>query len=316
MAEPLLFFTGNSNPELAKEIASHLKARLGDATVTKFQNGETYARFNQSVRGKDIFILQSLCEPVNDNLMELLVLADAAKRSSAETINAVIPWYGYSLQDRQTQPREPITAKLVANLLQTAGINRILTMDLHVGQIQGFFVIPVDHVTAIPLFADYLKKQKLHNPVVVSPDAGGTKRARILAKELNAPIAMIDKRRPKPGEAEIMNVVGEVNGKTCIVVDDIVNSGSTLAPVSKALLARGATGIYICATHPILCGPAVQRLKETQAKEIVLTNTIPVSKEKRLPNVRILSVGKLLADAIQMMHAHKSLSDKFEQPLQ
>ena len=174
----------------------------------------------------------------------------------------------------------------------------------------------MDHVTAIPLFADYLKKQKLHNPVVVSPDAGGTKRARILAKELNAPIAMIDKRRPKPGEAEIMNVVGEVNGKTCIVVDDIVNSGSTLAPVSKALLARGATGIYICATHPILCGPAVQRLKETQAKEIVLTNTIPVSKEKRLPNVRILSVGKLLADAIQMMHAHKSLSDKFEQPLQ
>ncbi len=315
MAEPLLFFTGNSNPELAREIAGSLKAKLGDVTVTKFQNGETYARFNQSVRGREIFVLQSLSEPVNDHLMELLVIADAAKRSSAETINAVIPWFGYSLQDRQTQPREPITAKLVANLLRTAGIDRVLTMDLHAGQIQGFFDIPVDHMTAIPLFADYLKKKKLSNIVVVSPDAGGAKRARILGKDLNAPIAMIDKRRPKPGEAEIMNVVGDVSGKTCIIIDDIIGSGSTLAPAAKALRERGAQDIYVCATHGILCGPAVNRLREANAREIILTNTIHLPKEKRLPNIRVLSVGKLLADAIKLMHAHKSLSDKFEQPL-
>ncbi len=315
MAEPLLFFAGNSNPELAKEIAANLNAKLGDVTVTKFQNGESYARFNQSVRGKDIFLLQSLSEPVNDHLMELLVMADAAKRSSAETINAVIPWFGYSLQDRQTQPREPITAKLVANLLQTAGIDRILTMDLHAGQIQGFFDIPVDHVTALPLFTDYIKKKKLANVVVVSPDAGGAKRARLLGKDLNAPIAMIDKRRPKPGEAEIMNVVGEVKGKTCVVIDDIINSGSTLAPVAKALRERGAGDIYVCATHGILCGPAVSRLQEAKVKEIVLTNTIRLPKEKKLPNVHVISVGQLLANAMQLMHAHKSLSAQFEQPL-
>lgn len=312
--DKLRIFSGNSNPELARQICKKLGISLGKAEVKKFTNGETYARLDETVRGKDVFIIQSTSEPVNDNLMELLLLIDAAKRSSAGTINAVIPWFGYSLQDRQTLPREPVSSKLVANLLQTVGADRIITVDLHAGQIQGFFDIPVDHLTAMHLFANYIEKKKLKDIVVISPDAGGVKRARLFAQLLKAPIGMIDKRRPRPEATEISNVVGDVEGKVAIVVDDVVNTGSTMSPVAKLLLENGAKEVYFCATHAILCGSAMERLKEAQIKEAIFTDTIPFEKEKRIAKVTVLSIADLLAEAIKVVHEHKSLSAMLAHP--
>jgi len=314
MSKGMKIFTGNSNPELAEKIAKAAGVKLGKVEVKKFVNGETYARFDESVREQDIFLIQSTSDPVNDNLMELLVMIDAAKRSSAKTINAVLPWYGYSLQDRQTQAREPITSKLVADLLDKAGADRVITIDFHAGQIQGFFDIPTDHLTAMHIFAEHIRKKKLTNVIIVSPDAGGVKRARAFAKILNAPLAIVDKRRPKPEEAEITNLIGDVKGKTAIVIDDIVNTGSTMAPVAHALLDKGAKEVYFCATHAILSGPAVERLKATKIKEIIFTDTIHIPVEKRIDKVKILSVSKLLGDAIKRVHEGKSLSELFETP--
>lgn len=314
MPKDMVLFAGNSNRQLANEVANYLHVKLGKAEVKKFTNGETYVRLDETVRGKDVFILQSLCEPVNDNLMELLLMIDAARRSSVQTVNVVMPWFGYSLQDRQTMPREPISSKVVANMFEAVGTDRVVVLDLHAAQIQGFFNIPVDHLTAIHLFADYIRKKNLKDVVVVSPDAGGVKRARLFGQLMKAPIAMIDKRRPRPEAAEISHVIGDVNGKTAVVIDDVVNSGSTMSPVANVLLEDGAKEVYFCATHAILCGNAVESLGQAPIKEAIFTNTIAIPSAKMLPKMKVLSIAKLLADAISRIHQHKSLSELFETP--
>ncbi len=306
----LKIFSGSANRPLAEEVAECLGLELGRLELGRFSNGEVRVVIEESVRGDDVFVIQPTCQPANETLMELLILIDAFRRASARRITAVIPYYGYARQDRKTRGREPITAKLVANLLTVAGADRVLTMDLHAGQIQGFFDLPVDHLSAAPLIAEYLQERNLPRPVVVSPDPGGVPRARDLADRLGYPMAIIDKRRPAPNVAEVMNVIGEVEGCTAVVVDDMIDTGGTIVEAVHALLKRGAVRILACATHPVLSGQAPELLAQTPLEEVVVTNTIPVHPE-RLPKLKILSVAPLLAEAIMRIHEDLSVSALF-----
>jgi len=308
----LRIFTGNANPALAKEIADHLGIGLGDAFVGRFNNGEIQVMIDESVRGKDIFIVQPTCQPVNDNIMELLIMADAMKRASARHITAVLPYYGYARQDRKTRGREPISAKLMADLMTIAGVTRMVTMDLHAGQIQGFFDIPVDHLPGVPILADYLMSKKIEDLVVVSPDLGGVTRTRQLADRLQAPIAIIEKRRPAPGVAEVMNLIGNVAGKTAVLVDDIVDTAGSLTEAARALEAAGAKEVYACCTHAVLSDPAVQRIEASNIRELIVTNTIPLAPEKRTPKITVLSVAPLLGEAIIRIFGELSVSKLFD----
>ena len=308
----LCILTGNANPELAKEIADHIGVNLCDAYVGHFNNGETQVMISESVRGKDIFIIQPTSQPVNDNLMELLIMADACKRASAHSITAVVPYYAYARQDRKTRGREPISAKLVANLMETAGVTRVVTVDLHAGQIQGFFDIPVDHLAAAPVIANYFRAQKLEDVVVVSPDLGGVTRARVLADHLQAPIAIIEKRRPKPGCAEVMNLIGDVKGKTAIMIDDIVDTAGSLCEGAKALQKLGAKAVYASCSHAILSDPAVQRINDSCIEKLIITNTIPVPPEKQSDKIVSLSLADALGDVIMRVQSHRSVSQLFK----
>jgi len=308
----LRIFTGNANPALAKEIADHLGISLGDAFVGRFNNGEIQVMIDESVRGKDIFIVQPTCQPVNDNIMELLIMADAMKRASARHITAVLPYYGYARQDRKTRGREPITAKLLADLMTIAGVTRMVTMDLHAGQIQGFFNIPVDHLPGVPILAEYIVSKNIADLVVVSPDLGGVTRARQLADRLHAPIAIIEKRRPAPGVAEVMNLIGSVEGKTAVIIDDIVDTAGSLTEGAKALTALGAKEVYACCTHAVLSEPAVQRIEASNIRELIVTNTIPLAPEKMTPKITVLSVAPLLGEAIIRIFGELSVSKLFD----
>ena len=307
----MLVFSGNSNRKLADEICDNLRISLGNSVVGRFSEGEIKVKINEDVRGRDVFIIQSICPPVNDNLMELLILIDALKRSSAWRITAVVPYYGYARQDRKDQPRVPITAKLVANLLTAAGANRVLTIDLHAGQIQGFFDIPLDHLFAINVFADYFAKRRVKNLVVVSPDVGGIKMARAYAKRLKAGLAVVDKRRVNDEKTEVMFIMGEVKGKNCLIVDDIVATAGSLVEAAQALRNNGAGNIFAAITHPILSGPAVDRVKKSKIEKLMVANTIPVSKDKNIPKIEVLSIASLLAEAIDRIHNEKSISVLF-----
>ena len=294
----ILVFSGSANPELAKKICNHLKVPLGNAQVDRFNDGEIRIRIAEDVRGRDVFIVQPTCYPVNDNLMELLIIIDAIKRSSARRITAVMPYYGYSRQDRKDRPRVPITAKLVANLITVAGANRVLTMDLHAGQIQGFFDIPLDNLFAVNTFMKYFEKMHLPNLVVVSPDVGGMKMARAYAKKFKAGLAVVDKRRINDKEAEVMNIMGEVKGKNVCLIDDLVATAGTLVEAVAALKNAGAKKIFAAATHAVLSGPAIERIENSELEELIVTDTIPIPREKLIPRIKVLSVGPLLGQAI------------------
>jgi len=311
--DDLRIFTGNANPALAAAIAEELRTPLGAISVTHFADGEISVKIEESARGLDIFLVQPTCRPVNDNLMELLIMIDAFRRASARRITAVIPYYGYARQDKKIKPREPVTARLIANLITTAGVSRALCVDLHAGQIQGFFDIPVDHLYAGPLIADYLIQQGLANgnTVVVSPDVGGVARARALAERLKTPIAIIAKRRPEPNKVEIMEIIGDVTGKVCVMIDDMFDTGSTIVQGAQALAERGAAEIHACCTHPVLSGNALQRIDASPLRTVVVTNTIPLPPEKRSPKIQVLNVAPLLADAIQRIHDDSSVSELF-----
>jgi ribose-phosphate pyrophosphokinase len=308
----LKIFTGNANPELAREICADLGLPLSKALVKTFSDGEIMVEIGENVRGRDVFVVQSTCSPANQNLMELLVMVDALKRASAARITAVIPYFGYARQDRKVAPRTPITSKLVADLITTAGIHRVLCVDLHAGQIQGFFNIPVDHLYAAPVILDDIRSRLQGRLVVVSPDAGGTERARAFAKRLDAGLAIIDKRRSGPNVSEVMHIIGEVAGETCIIVDDMIDTAGTLCQAAAALKAHGAGDIYATATHAVLSGPALERINQSALKEVLVTNTIPVAeKTKSCPRLRQLSVGKLLGEAIRRIHEEESVSSLF-----
>jgi len=305
-------FTGNSNEPLATEICGHLGVELGDAKVHTFSDGEVMVEIGENVRGRDVYVIQSTCAPANNNLMELLVMVDALKRASAARINAVVPYFGYARQDRKVTPRAPISAKLVADLMSAAGIDRLLTMDLHAGQIQGFFDIPVDHLYAAPVMLDEIRSRYPAGLMVVSPDAGGTERARAFAKRLDAGLAIIDKRRNGPNVSEVMHIIGEVSGKVCVIVDDMIDTAGTLCTAAKALAAEGATEVYACATHGVLSGPALERISDSVLKEVMVTNTIPTERNVGACNkLRSLSVGVLLAEAIHRIHKDESVSSLF-----
>jgi ribose-phosphate pyrophosphokinase len=303
--------TGNANPNLAKEICKYLKMPLGDALVTTFNEGEIRVKINKNVRGKDVFIVQPTCPPVNNNLMELLILIDALKRASAKRITAVLPYFGYARQDRKDQPRVPITAKLVANLITTAGVDRILTVDLHAGQIQGFFDIPMDHLYAVNIFVSHIKKIKLKDIVIVSPDVGGIKMARAYAKKFEAPLAIVDKRRISGEETEAMNILGDIKGKNLIIVDDLVATASSLVEAAVALKKQGGKDIYAAITHPVLSGPAIKRINDSVLKKLFVTNTIPVDNGKKHKKIEVLSIAPLLAEAIKRIHNEESVSCLF-----
>ena len=305
-------FTGNANPALSQEIAEHLNIPLGAANVRQFCDGEIHLQIQENVRGADVFVIQPTCKPVERNLMELLLMMQALKLASAERITAVLPYYGYARQDRKDKPRVPISAKLVAGLLETAGADRVLTLDLHAAQIQGFFDIPVDHLYASPVLIEHFRAQNMPDVTVVSPDAGGVERARAFAKRLNSPLAIIDKRREEANVAEVMNVVGAVEGRHCLLVDDLIDTAGTLVKGTEALLAKGAASVTACATHAVLSGPAVERIEASGLKEVVLTNSIPLSDEaKRSGRIKSLSVGHLLAEAIRSIHEETSVSVLF-----
>jgi ribose-phosphate pyrophosphokinase len=308
----LKVFTCNANPQLAKEIVEHIGLPLGNAEVVQFSDGECQIKLNESVRGADVFVIQPTSAPVNQHLMELLVMVDALKRASAKSINVVIPYYGYARQDRKARARDPITAKLVANLIETAGAHRVITMDLHATQIQGFFDIPVDHLIGVPILAKYFQDKGLSDIVVVSPDHGGVTRARRMAERLEAPIAIIDKRRPEPNVAEVMNIVGNITNKTAIIIDDIIDTAGTLSLAAKALIDAGAKEVYACCTHPVLSGPAIQRIEDSPIKEVVVTNTIQLTEEKRSPKIKVLSVAPLIGEAIIRVHEELSVSKLFD----
>jgi ribose-phosphate pyrophosphokinase len=308
----LKLFTGNANPSLAKEISAYLGLELGHATVTTFSDGEVRVKIDENVRGADVFVMQSCCEPVNTSIMELLIMIDALKRSSATRITAVIPYFGYGRQDRKDQPRVPITAKLVADLITTAGAHRVLTMDLHAGQIQGFFNIPVDHLYATPVLLDYISKQGKQDLVVVSPDAGGVERARAFAKRLQANLAIIDKRREGPNATQIMNIIGDVKGHSAVLLDDMIDTAGTIVQGAKACADKGARRVWAGCTHAVLSGPALQRLQDSVLDEVVVTNTIPLNgKDQRCPKLRVLSVAPLLGEAISRIHEEESVSSLF-----
>lgn len=306
----LRVFSGTANPALAEEIAACLGIAVGEAEVGHFNNGETQVIIDESVRGTDVFIIQPTCN--NDNIVELLIMVDAFKRASANHITAVIPYYGYARQDRKTRGREPISAKLMANLLTTAGVTRVVTMDLHAGQIQGFFDIPVDHLIGTPILSDYLSAKKLNDFVVVSPDLGGVTRARQLADRLEAPIAIIEKKRPEPGVAQVMNIIGSVEGKTAVIIDDIVDTAGSLTEGAKALMNHGAKAVYACCTHAVLSHPAVERINNSCITELVVTNTIPMAADKKSDKIKVLSVAPLLAEAIIRIFGELSVSKLFD----
>jgi len=312
MTKELKLFSGNANRALATEIAGYLRIPLGAADVTHFSDGEVFVQINENVRGTDVFVVQPTCPPVNDNIMELLVMIDAFKRASAERITAVLPYYGYGRQDRKVQGRVPITAKLIADLLTAAGVDRVLSLDLHAGQIQGFFNIPVDHLFAgPPVIVEYLGKKDLRDPVVVAPDAGGVERARAIAKRLNANLAIIDKRRDRPNVAVMMHLIGDVKDKDAIVIDDMIDTAGTLVQAVTALEREGARRIIACGVHAVLSGPAVDRLKAAPLEEIVVTNSIPLPPDKRLPHMTVLTVAPLLGEAIRRIHDEESVSTMF-----
>ncbi len=308
----LKIITGNSNPELAKEICDYIGIDLAKSDVMTFSDGEIGLSLNESVRGADIFIVQPTSSPVNDNLMELLIMIDAARRASARRITAVLPYYGYARQDRKVKAREPITAKLVANLVVQAGARRVLAMDLHASQIQGFFDVPFDHLLAVPILSDYFKNKDLENTVVVSPDMGGVTRARGLAERLGVPLAIVDKRRPMANVCEIMNLIGEVEGKDIIMIDDIIDTAGTIVGAAEALKEKGARDIYICCTHPVLSGPAIERIQNSCIKEMVTTNTIKLPPEKKTDKIKVLSVAPLFGEAIMRIHEDLSVSKLFD----
>jgi ribose-phosphate pyrophosphokinase len=312
LKDDLKIFTGTAHRALAEEICNSLGLPLGNSSVTRFSDGEVYFQILENVRGEDVFVIQPTCRPVDTTLVELLLMIDAFKRSSARRITAVLPYFGYARQDRKDKPRVPISAKLVANVLSTAGANRVLTMDLHVPQIQGFFDIPVDHLFAAPVLVDYFQKLDLPDLIVVSPDAGGVERARAYAKKLDTNLAIIDKRRVETNVADIVNIVGEVEGRTALIVDDMIDTAGTLVKSAEALLKHGAKKVYACSSHPVFSGPAVQRLQESCLKEVVVTNSIPVSKEAETTRkIRVLSVAELLGKAIKSIHEESSVSSLF-----
>ena len=308
----LKIFTGNANPALAREICDYLGLPLGEAFVGRFNNGEVQIMIDESVRGKDVFIIQPTSYPVNDNLMELMVMADALKRASARHITAVVPYYGYARQDRKTRGREPITAKLVANLMQTSGITRLVTIDLHAGQIQGFFDVPVDHLYGASILAKYINEKNLEDVIVVSPDLGGVTRARDLADRIGAPIAIIEKKRPEPGVAKVMNLIGDVKDKNCIIVDDIVDTAGSLVEGAKALKEFGAKSVMAAVTHAVLTDPASERIVNSNIKELIVTNTMPLPENCKLDNVTQLSVAPLLGEAIMRIFHEVSVSNLFD----
>ncbi|MCW3060625.1 MAG: ribose-phosphate pyrophosphokinae [Capsulimonas sp.] len=314
-SETLRVFTGNANPMLARRIAQYLDMPLGKLLITRFADGEIRVKIEESARGMDVFIVQPTCAPTNDSLMELLILVDAFRRASAKRITLVIPYYGYSRQDKKVAPREPVTARLVADLITTAGANRVLAVDLHAGQIQGFFQLPLDHLYAGPLVASYFAEKGLidGDTVVVSPDVGGVSRARGMAEMLHAQIAIIIKRRPEPNKVEVMEIIGDITGKTCIMVDDMIDTGGSLVTGANALLARGARRVFACCTHPVLSGAAPDNIQASGVEELVVTDTIPVDDDKRArcPKITVLSVAPLLASAICRIHKDDSVSELF-----
>lgn len=308
----LKIFSGNANIPLAQEICDELNVPLGLASVKKFSDGENYVQIHENVRGADVFLVQPTCTPVDQHLLEILLMIDALKRASADRITAVLPYYGYARQDRKDQPRVPISAKLVAKLLESAGADRVLTLDLHAAQIQGFFDVPVDHLFATPVFIDYFRGNAISDLTVVSPDAGGVERARAFAKRLNAPLAIIDKRREEANVAEVMNVIGDVRGQNCLLFDDLIDTAGTLVKGAEALLRHGASSVRACATHPVLSGPAVDRIQNSELVEVVFCNSIPLSaKAARSEKIKTLSVGPLLARAVQSIHEETSVSILF-----
>jgi len=310
--ENLKVFSGRANPKLAQRIAGYLGINLGKMQVSSFSDGETYVKIDDNIRGRDVFLVQPTHPPVNENLMELLIMIDACRRASVQRITAVVPYYGYARQDRKDRPRVPITAKLVANLITTAGADRILTMDLHVDQIQGFFDIKVDHLFATPVIVDYFRKKKLHNLIILSPDVGGLRRARAYAKVLKVPLAIVDKRRPIANEAEIIHIVGEVKGKQVLIVDDMVDTGGTLLAAAEILMENGAEAVYAACTHPVLSGNALQRIKDSPIKELIVTDTINLDlKEESENKIKVLSVAPLLGEAIKRIHQNRSVSSLF-----
>jgi len=312
MGKRMLVFAGTSNSELAEGVSKHLGIELGNVKIRSFANGEIYVRFLESVRGADVFIVQSVCTPVNDSLMELLIMVDAAKRASARTITAVMAHYGYARQDKKSAAREPITAKLVADLMTTAGVSRVITMDLHQGQIQGFFNQPVNHLTALPILADYFESLKLENMCVVSPDVGRAKACKKLADMLGASLAIMHKGRPDHNVAEITHVIGDVEGKTCIIADDMIDTAGSITEGAKALISKGAKDVYVTATHGIFSPPAYERIEKSPVLEVVVTNSVPVPEEHRHGKIRVLSVAPLFAHAVQNVFNDESVSELFD----
>jgi ribose-phosphate pyrophosphokinase len=314
--QTLRIFSGTSNPDLSHRIAGQIGLPLGQLHISRFADGEIRVKIEESVRGMDVFIVQPTCAPVNDHVMELLILVDAFRRASARRITLVMPYYGYSRQDKKIKPREPVSARLVADLITTAGAHRILAVDLHAGQIQGFFQIPLDHLYAGPLISTYFAERGLtnHDTVVVSPDVGGVARARGLAETLKAPIAIIAKRRPEPNQVEIMEIIGDVSGKTCVMIDDLIDTGGSIVSGAEALIARGARRVYACCTHPVLSGSAVDKIEGSPITELVVTDTIPLDPQKRARStkLRVISVASLLANAICRIHTDDSVSEMFD----
>jgi ribose-phosphate pyrophosphokinase len=308
----LKVFACNSNPRLSEEIAQAIGVPLGDSQVVNFSDGEIQIRLNESVRGCDVFVIQSTSAPVNDNLMEVLVMVDALKRASAKSINVVLPYYGYARQDRKARSRDPITAKLVANLVETAGAHRVIAMDLHATQIQGFFDIPVDHLLGVPILGQYFKSKNFSDVVVVSPDHGGVVRARKLADYLMTPLAIIDKRRPEPNVSEVMNIIGDIKGKTAIIIDDIIDTAGTIVLAANAMKKAGVHEVYACCTHAVLSGPAMKRIEDSPIKEVIVTNTIASRHPEPSHKIKTLSVAPLIGEAIIRIHEELSISTLFE----
>lgn len=305
-------FSGTSNRALAQKIAQHVGLPLGNLVVSRFKDGEIYVEIDETVRGVDVYLIQPTCSPVNESLMETLIIIDALKRASAGAVNAVLPYYGYARQDRKTKGREPITAKLVANLLTKAGADRVITMDLHAGQIQGYFDIPVDHLTGSDILASYFHGKIGEDAVVVSPDLGGVTRARNFANRLNLPIAIIEKRRPRPNVSEVMNLIGDVAGKDCILVDDIIDTGGTITTAAEALREQGAKRIFICAVHGVLSGNAIERIENSVVEKCVITDSIPLPEEKRSSKIDVCTVAPVFARAIERIHSNDSVSSLFK----
>ena len=305
-----MIFSGTANPELSQEVSEYLDLPLSKATINRFSDGEINIQISESVRGKDVYIIQPTSAPANANLMELLIMVDALKRSSAKSITAVIPYYGYARQDRKAAPRVPISAKLVADMLETAGVTRVVTIDLHASQIQGFFNIPVDNLYGATLFIDYIKSKNFKNPVIASPDIGGVARARYFAARLGLDMVIVDKRRQKANEAEVMNIIGEVDGKDVILIDDMIDTAGTMVKGAKALKAKGANSVMACCTHPVLSGPAYDRIENGDIDELIVSNTIPLAKESS--KIKVLSTAKLLGEVIRRINNNESVNSLFD----